>query len=407
MKLLSPAIKAATAFTLGGAGFALANLLLARHLPTADYGQFSLVLAVILLCTTLGPLGLEAVVLRHRPGPNNALFAYSLASGAATGLIAVVLTFSIYQVDTEFLPFIFIGTAAGTVTRVCASIYQSEKQFKASLWLIQSPFLTLVTAAFLAGIFSGIQAHEVIALYAVHWVLAALVGILSVRKRLGISAKGDWSIPWRECPPLFGFVLTVQLAAQLDRLIIPKLLDIENLATFGVLAALVMAPFKMFMAGVGFTLVPRLRVAEATAERWRILIHEAGSTALVIAGGAASGFLLAPWISEIFLNGRYPLGPALVGATVFAGSLRLFVIFVSSIVTALGERRHLTWLNHGSWAALITSLAGGWWGSQWGLAGLIFGFALGNLVRIGAAAWIATRVWRRPAPEAGEFAAPT
>ena len=46
--------------------------------------------------------------------------------------------------------------------------------------------------------------------------------------------------------------------------------------------------------------------------------HEAGITALVIAGGAASGFLIAPWFADLFLKGKYVLGPTLIGAAVFA-----------------------------------------------------------------------------------------
>ena len=181
----------------------------------------------------------------------------------------------------------------------------------------------------------------------------------------------------------------MQLAAQLDRLLIPKLLDIESLATFGVLSALVLAPFKMFQTGVGYTLVPGLRNADSTAARRAILVHEAGVTALVIAGGAASGFLIAPWFAELFLKGKYVLGPALIGAAIFAGAMRVLVMFVSSIVTALGSQEHLTWLNRGSWLALAASVFGAWWGSQWGLTGLVFGFSLGSLFRALLAAFVA------------------
>ena len=407
MKLLSPAIKAASAFTLGGAGFALSNLLLAKFLTTEAYGEFSLVLTVILLCTTLGPLGLEAVIVRHRPGPRQKLFGVSLITGSVLGLVATVLTSINYEIDAEFYPYIVAAIAAGTLARVSAAVYQSEKRFTASLWLIQGPFVTLLVAAFLVGWIENFQGREVIAAYTLHWTVAAVIGMVSLRRTFAANEIIDWQVPWKECPPLFGFLLTVQLAAQLDRLIIPKLLDIESLATFGVLSALVMAPFKMFQAGVGYTLVPRLRSAENRSARSLILVNEAVTMAVVVAAGAASGFIIAPWVSEIFLNGRYPLGPALVGSVVFAGSLRVLVMFVSSIVTALGVQSQLVWLNHGSWVALVVSVVGGWWGSQWGLPGLIFGFALGSLVRIAAAAWIAARVWRHPSNAETQAVAPT
>jgi len=405
MKLLSPAIKAASAFTLGGAAFALANLLLARSLSMQAYGQFSLVLTITVLGVMLGPLSLDAVVLRHRPGPRPMLFRSSLITGVVVATVAVAIGWAVYSIEAGYLTAVAVAIVAGSVTRLCASIYQSEQRFKVSLWLIQSQNITLILGAIVASWISVASAQVVFSAYALHWVVAAIVGVLSLRFVAGITTNDSWTIPWRENPPLFGYLVTVQLAAQLDRLIIPKLLDIESLATFGVLAALVIAPFKMFQMGVGYTLVPGLRTADSKSARRRILLHEAGVMALVIAGGAASGLILAPWIAELFLKGKYVLGSTLVSAAVIAASLRVLVMFVSSIVTALGNQNQLAWLNHGSWVALFASVAGGWWGSQWGLPGLIFGFASGSLLRIAVAVLIASRVWHQP-PQEGLQGAP-
>ena len=103
MKLLSPAIKAASAFALGGAAFALANLLLARSLSTQAYGEFSLVLAITTLGVSLGPLSLDAVVLRHRPGPRGMLFGFSLMTGAAVAAVAATVGWAIYSIEAGFL----------------------------------------------------------------------------------------------------------------------------------------------------------------------------------------------------------------------------------------------------------------------------------------------------------------
>ena len=153
MRLLSPAIKAASAFTLGGAAFAVANLLLARHLSTQDYGHFSLILAITLLSIPLGPLGLDAVVLRHRPGPQSRLLKLSILTGGFGGLLIATLAWVIYSIEPEYLALIAIAIAAGTVTRSSASVYQSETQYKSSLWLIQSQNITLILATIAAGLF--------------------------------------------------------------------------------------------------------------------------------------------------------------------------------------------------------------------------------------------------------------
>ena len=399
MRLLSPAIKAASAFTLGGAAFALANLLLARHLSTQDYGHLALVLAITAFSIPLSPLGLDAIVVRHRPGPQSRLLKLSTQTGVISGIMIASVARVTYSIDVGFLLLIIIAIAAGSVTRVVASVYQSEQRYKWSLWLIQSQNIMLILAAIGAGLFINVSVKTVFSAYAAYWVLAAILGWLSLRLRSGLKADETWKVPWGESPPLFGYLVTIQLVAQMDKLIIPKFLDIESLATFGVLSALVLAPFTMFQAGVGYTLIPGLRSAVTKPARKAIAIHEAGTTIFVIVLGVASGFLFAPWVANLFLHGKYEFGRVLIGAAVFTGSLKVLVMFVSSIVTALGNHAQLTWLNRGSWLAVLISIAGGWWGSRLGLPGLIFGFAVGSMVRLAIAALIALRVWRQPEKE--------
>jgi O-antigen/teichoic acid export membrane protein len=182
MKLVSPAIKAASAFTLGGAAFALANLLLARYLSTEAYGEFSLVLAMAVLGISLGPLSLDAIVLRHRPGPRLKLFGLSLLTGLGVAAVAVAVGRGVYGIESGFLVALALAIAAGSVARLSASVYQSEKRFKISLWLIQSQNITLIGAAIATGLLTLVTAQTVFSAYALHWSVAAVVGALTLRR---------------------------------------------------------------------------------------------------------------------------------------------------------------------------------------------------------------------------------
>jgi O-antigen/teichoic acid export membrane protein len=405
MKILSPAIKAASAFTLGGAAFAIANLLLARYLTTESYGEFSLILAISILSIPLGPLGLDAIVLRHRPGPQPRLLRISVLTGLGAGALIALLAKIIYPIDAAYVPLIAIAIAAGSATRVGSAVFQSEKRYAPSLWMIQSQNIMLILAAVAVASF-GVTTLVVYSAYTLHWALAALVGWLSLTIFSKIVTRDSWRIPWDESPPLFGYVVAAQLSGQLDRLMIPKLLDIESLATFGVLSALVLAPFKMFQAGMGYTLIPGLRAAVSKISRKGIIIHEARTAAFVIFLAIASGFTIAPWVADMFLQGKYELGRTLIAAAVIVGSIQVVVMFVSSIVTALGNRQRLEWLNRSSWLALLVSVIGGWYGSRWGLPGVILGFALGSLARLLTAALIAARVWKEPDSMAAKSTSP-
>ena len=396
MQFLSPAIRAASAFTMGGAGFAVANLLLARHLSPHDYGHLSLVLAITLVSVPLGPLSLDAMVLRNRPGPMTRLLALSSITGVIGGILVALFASIVYSVEPGFLPVMAIAIAMGSITRVGASVYQSEKRYTWSLWLIQSSNLTLLLAASTTIFLVSVSPKAVFAAFGVHWVLAAIICWLSLKLMSGFSVSETWEASWKERLPLFGYLVTSQLTAQMDRLVIPKFLDIESLATFGVLAALVLAPFKMLELGTGYTLIPGLRTAATHEARREILNHETKIASVVVILAIVSGFIVAPWAADMLLRGKYELGLTLVGAAVVAGVLRICVVFVSSIITALGSQSHLEALNYRSWFALFISVAGGWYGSQWGLPGVILGLAGGSLARLGFATVIARRVWQIP-----------
>lgn len=381
---------------MGGAGFAIANILLARDLSTTEYGQFALVIAVLNLGVAVGPLGIDSAIVRHHPGVRTSLLRTSLASGATTGLLLAVSVWLIYEMAIPLALLVGIAIMAGAVTRAGAAIYQSEENYGRSLLLIQSQNMTLILAALVAGMFAGFSSLIVFSILAFHWVMAAGIGWTMLLTRPKQKLLDNWKMPWREIPPLFGYIVTIQVVTQLDRLLLPKIMDIENLATFGVLAAMVISPYKMFELGVAYTLIPSLRSATSHAKRIASLRHEAMTTLLVIALGAISGFLLFPWASTMFLGDKYTFSNSLIGAAVFAGSVRVFVSFISSIVTALGDASQLTNLHRSSWFSMIVSIVGCWWGSRWGLPGFIYGFAMGSIARLVLASAIAIKAWHAP-----------
>ncbi len=391
--MLSPAIKAASAFALGGVGFAAANLILARNLSPQDYGQFALLLAIQYVGMPLGILGLNAAVLRHQPGPQIKLLRVSLIMGAAIGVIFAIVAWRLYAFDIVAVTMLAFAIFFGSVARMASSIFQSERHYNISLWLLQSQNFSLIAIALAASMIAGVTFLTIFSVSMVHWLVVAIVSWFLLLKVSKLKATEGWKIPWGEVPALYGYIITVEVAWQLDKLLIPLLLDIESLAAFGVLSAFVLAPFKMFQTGVGYTLIPTLKAASSGAERSSALLHEAKTSLFVVGVGSASAFLLAPRLVELFLAGKYELPMALIAASVFAGTTRILEMFISSIVTALGEPRQLMALNKSAWLALMISIAGSWYGSQWGLPGLIAGFSLGSVTKTLFAATIAVRVW--------------
>lgn len=391
-KLFSPAVRATVVFAVAGVAFAIANLLLARSMTTEQFGQFSLVLAIAIMWIPLGPLGLDSVVLRARPGPQPSLLGLALATSAIGAAFVFLIAVLAYDIEFEYLLTLPVIVVAGGVCRLAASIYQSVKEYKWSLWLVQGQNLSLFIAALLSVSFVSISAFDVLAMFGAHWVIAAVLGWIALFRSSGIKVLENWSVPWKEVPALFGYVLSFNLMTQLDRLLIPKLLDINALATFGVLSPLVLAPFKMLQSGVGYTLIPRMRVASDLAERRGILIHEAITLSLIVAGASIVVYFVAPWVADVFLEGKYTLPPILILSAIVAGIARVVSMYASAIVTAVGSTEHLAMINRGAWFALACSVLGGWIGSRWGLAGFIFGYTSGIFVRAAIAGHAAKAV---------------
>src|SRR6186713_1885485 len=76
----SPTLRSAAALAAGGVGFGLANLLLARVLPTDEFGIVSLVLSFIQVGAAIGAPGLPVLINRYHLGPSSRLFRVSLTA---------------------------------------------------------------------------------------------------------------------------------------------------------------------------------------------------------------------------------------------------------------------------------------------------------------------------------------
>jgi O-antigen/teichoic acid export membrane protein len=198
-------------------------------------------------------------------------------------------------------------------------------------------------------------------------------------RRRGRAAEG--SFPWREALAMMGLNASGLFLIQLDRLIIPYVLPLEELATYGVLAAIVGSLFRVLQMGVGFSLTPRLAAAPGVRERRRLIRHEARLVAIIVAVGSAGIWVLTPLIERVFLAGKYHLTGAVILAGIGAGVAKSLNAFSNATVTALADQRELTLVNIFGWVSVAISIAAAAVLSRWGLAGVVWGVGLGWLLR--------------------------
>ncbi len=392
----SPTLRSVIVYGASGLGFAGANLILARVLPTAEYGLFTLVIALINLSFALAPAGVDGMVNRRRLDTGPRLLRRTLEAGVIVGAGFVLIAEIAYHMSIPLILVVFASTVAGGAMLVAGAQFQSEQRYGISLTLSQSPNLFLILAA-LVVVLSGVRTVWLpLAICTVGFVMAAVFGWWMLFRERSRKPVGESSFPWTEALSFAGLNAAGLILVQLDRLIIPHVLPIHDLATFGVLAAIAGSLFRVLSMGVGYTLVPRLRSAGSVLERRRLVAHEAKLVSAIVVGGSVVIWFLTPWIERSLLDGKYHLSGALLLAAIVSGVAKIMNSFTKSIVTALATPAELSTVNLLGWVSVGMAVVAAFLGAHWGLAGVMYGVAFGWFTRGLTAFYLTLRYLKLP-----------
>jgi O-antigen/teichoic acid export membrane protein len=397
--LQSPTIWIMLVHGISGVGFAAANLLLARVLPTTGYARFTLVIALINLGFALAPMGIDGVVNRRRiaagPGLLVRLLAPSLLVAGALTLVGAAG----YGIPRPELGMLFVATAAGGAMTVAGAQFQSEQRFQLALGLTQSPNLVLLVAAVVVLASRIYAAWLPLLISAGGFVAAAAYGWGRVLRERGHKPAPSDRLSWGEALSIAGLSAAGLLLVQLERLVIPKVLPLAALATYGVLGATVGSLFRVLQMGAAYSLLPRLAGAPGVPERRRLLQQELLLVILIVALGVVFLWLVLPLVERYLLSGKYHLGVPLVIAAMVSGVTKVLSSLFEAGSKALAAPRELSFLTLFGWGAVGVAIAGATAGGvRWGLVGVIYGVAAGWLLRAIAAGAITARHLRLPAP---------
>ena len=390
----SPTLRTAFIYAASGFGFVGANLLLARVLHTVEYGFFTLVIALVNLGFALGTGGVDGLVNRHLLPAGPALLKRSILAALVVGVGFAGLAWLAYDLAAPMAVAVFVCTAAGGLLLVAGAKFQSEQRFAISLALTQSPNLVLLLAALIVAITGEQAAWLPVWILALGFIVAAVTG-WRILLREGARQPEGW-FSWGQALSFAGLNAAGLVLLQLDRLLIPQVLTLRDLATYGVLAAVVGSLFRVFSMGVGYSLTPRLRAVEDVRERRRLIGHEARLVGAILVAGALVIWFITPAIERWLLAGKYHLAGALVLATVVSGTIKVLNSFTKAIVSALATPAELSMVNLYGWLSVAVAIVAGLTGARWGLAGVIYGVAFGWLLRALAAMYFTLRHVRLP-----------
>ena len=303
-----------------------------------------------------------------------------------------------YHIGLPLVATLVVCVGAGGVMVVAGAQFQREQRFAMSLALVQSPNLFLVLAAAAVLATGSRQAWVPVTVAMAGFVLAAWYGWRVLFREREAKPERGWKFSWKEALAYAGLNASGLLMVQLDRLLIPRLLPLGDLATFGVLAALVGSPFRVLYNSVGYSLLPRLSVARSIAERRRLVRREAWLAGLLVVIASAAVWVVVPWVERWFLAGKYDLPPLLVLASIVAGLAKILNAFGKVTATALADARELSLINGLGWVSVAVAVAAATAAAPWGLTGVIYGVGVGWLLRAVAALWVSLRHLRLPPP---------
>jgi O-antigen/teichoic acid export membrane protein len=392
----SPTLRTIVVYGASGLGFAGANLILARFLPTTEYALFTLVIALSNLGYALAPAGIDGIVQRRDLDAGPSLLRRTLAVSLLIGSIFVIIAEVSYEMSAPLLLILFVSVIAGGAMAVAGAQFQSERRFGISLALTQSPNAALLVAALVVIADRDRMALLPLVITALGFLLAAAYGWWRLFRERASKPAREHGFPWSEALSIAGLNAAGLVLIQLDRLIIPRVLPLQDLATYGVLAAIAGSLFRVLQMGVGYTLVSRLRVAPAVPERRRLILHEAKLVGAMVVAGSTFIWFITPLIERWFLGGKYHLSGSLLLAALVSGIAKIMNAFTKSTVTALATSAEVSLVNLLGWVSVALAVPAAILGARWGLAGVIYGVGFGWFIRALTALYVTLRHLKLP-----------
>lgn len=394
----SPTVLSMVVYGASGLAFVGANLLLARELSTEQFALITLLVALNTLGYHLAPVGLDGIVTRGRVELGWPLLKRVSLAATAVAVATGAIAFAAYGLSATLAAVLLAGTAAGGLMLVAAAKFQSEQRFVISLALLLSPNFLLLLGAFATLTMGSRTANLSFEILTAGLALAAALGWwLALRERRGASSPTAPAVPWNEAFVLAGVSAAGMLFIQLERLVIPYVLTVADLALFGVLGAIAGSLFRLLQMAVGFSLLPRLRSAATVLERRQLIARELRFAILVVAAGAAAILVLTPLIESWFLAGKYHLSTALLVAALFSGVAKIAHAFARATATALATPRELAIVNGAGWLSAALAVGAAVAAAPWGLTGLVYGIGIGWLTWAVASFAVVSHHLRLPA----------
>ena len=375
---------------MSGLSFAVANLILASALTVDDYAIFALLVAIIMLTSSIGMGGADGIVNRHPVAPDPQLFGRVALTSTIAAIFAVFFAIEAYQVPATTAALLVPIIVAFAITRFCGAFLQSRHRLILSLLLFNSLNYLLLAVALLA-VFTKLDDVALLILFAtISQCIIAVVAVILVRSQYN-AVSSSYVYSWREALAYVFMASGLDMLVQLERLVTPRVLGLDDLAILGVLLAIVGPPFRLLYLSLGYGLLPALRTSKGKADRIALLVRHSVLALLMILPLWIVIWFATPLIQKTFLSDEYTMSGHLILAALVAGTIKGFSGIARASVTALASVKGMEIMGAIGWASIAFAVLAAWYGSQFGLVGVVYGVSVGWIIRLLAAPIIVAR----------------
>lgn len=385
-----PGVLTALAFGLSGAAFVAANLLLARQLPVEQFALISLLVSIVNVAIVAAPLGIDGVVARNTVSMSQALLRRVLVVSIGVAAVAAVYARLTYSIGPGTIGLLIACVCAGAIATLVAAYFQAAHAFGRSLFYLRSPDFAL----FIASVATlAVGARLALAPFTVMTAIFVVVAVAAWRDALRHSGPNvkHGTLNFGEAGVYLSVQLSLTLLMQLERLLAANLLSLRDLATLGVLLAVVGPPFRLLQLTAGYALQPRLRAAASHSLRIRLLMNEVVQATAMVLVASATLWFATPLIVRVVLHGKFTVATDVLLAALISGALKVYGGIAKASMTAIADNRELTYIGLISWIGVAVAIAAAAAGAHLGLSGVIYGVAAGWAVRVAATAYFVSR----------------
>lgn len=392
----TPVVQTGAVYAFAGIGFSGANLIFAWALPPQEYGLLALLIALVNVGMGVGPLGLNGVVNRHLIRADLRLFAFGVMASVICATALSGFGYLTYGVSALSLAVMSLAVIAGAVTQLAAARFQVMHRFLLATSLSQLANLGLALTSVVV-LFSGL-ADPLLPLFlmAVTMIATAVWSWTVLLQQVDYGSRRIQRTDWHDAMLIAGLTVASHVGVQLERMVIPKLFSLETLATYAVLAAIALAPYRSLELATAYTLLPRLRAQPDPKRRRRLLEKEVAFITLLCVGGGLAIWIVAPVLIELIYAEKFQISRALITAAIVGGTVKVGATLTRTAAIAYCTTTQLGTLNWLGWGTLALSLIAAVMGTRWGLTGAIYGVSLGFLVRAVATLHLAIPFYEVP-----------